>query len=100
MILEHTIKNKGKKTIETTVYNHNFLMIDKEPTGPGYAIEFPFELSGKGPGIGEIALFEGKQIRFIREMAKSERIYCGNVSGFRTDVKDYNIKVENIRTGA
>lgn len=100
MVLEHRIKNLGKKTIETSSYNHNFLMIDKEPTGPGYVIEFPYEVSGEGRGIGEILQFEGNQIRFLRKPVKSESIYCGDVQGLSNKLKNYNIKVENIKTGA
>jgi len=100
MVLEHRIKNIGRKTIETSVYNHNFLMIDMEPTGPAYIIEFPFEVSGEGQGLGETFRFEGNQIRFPRKPAKSERIYCGDVKGFNDFLKNYNIKVENLKTGA
>lgn len=38
LVLMHTLKNTGKKTIETTVYNHNFLVIDKQLTGPGIVV--------------------------------------------------------------
>jgi hypothetical protein len=100
MVLEHIIKNEGQRTIETSVYNHNFLMIDNEPTGPDYVVEFPFEVSGEGRGIGEIFRFEGNQIRFLRKPVKSESMYCGDVQGFSNNLKNYNIKVENIKTGA
>ena len=100
MVLEHRMKNNGKKTIETSVYNHNFLMIDKEPTGPGYLIEFPYDVSGEGRGIGETFQFEGNQIRLLRNPGKSESIYCGDVQGFSNNLKNYNIKVENLKTGA
>jgi len=100
MVLEHRIKNKGKMTIETSVYNHNFLMIDNEPTGPGYVIEFPFNVSGEGRGVGEIFRFEGNQIRFQRRPVKSESMFCGDVQGFSNNLENYNIKVENLNTGA
>lgn len=98
--LEHRITNTGDRTIETTVYNHNFMMIDQEPTGPNYEITFPFELSGRGLGIGEIAVFDGRRIKFLREMTGSERIYCGSVTGFSEKVDDYNITIENLKADA
>ena len=100
MVLEHTITNTGNRIIETTVYDHNFLMIDKEPTGPNYVITFPFELSGRGMGIGEIATFDGKQIRFLKQMARSDRLFCGSVTGFSDKVSDYDFTVDNLKTGA
>jgi len=44
MVLEHTLKNTGKKAIESDVYEHNFYMIDKQPTGPDVVVKFPFEV--------------------------------------------------------
>ena len=38
MVLEHRLKNTGKKLIESDVYEHNFYMIDAQPTGPGVVI--------------------------------------------------------------
>src|SRR5579864_3744570 len=42
MVLEHSLKNIGEKTIQSTVYNHNFLVLDKQPPSPDFSITFPF----------------------------------------------------------
>ena len=44
MVIEHALKNTGKKAIQTNVYNHNFTTLDKQPPGPDYEITLPFEL--------------------------------------------------------
>ena len=44
MSLEHSLRNTGRKAIETGVYDHNFYMIDGRPTGPDFVVKFPFEL--------------------------------------------------------
>lgn len=100
MVIEHTLINKGKKSIETSVYNHNFLMIDKEPTGPNYQILFPYKVSGECRGTDETIRFEGNSIKLLRNLAKGESIYCGNINGIENNPDNYNITVENIRTGA
>lgn len=47
--------------IRTSVYNHNFTTIDKQPPGPDYEIAFPFQVQrarrgGRGPApAGEAA---------------------------------------------
>src|SRR5579859_4146941 len=46
MLLEHALKNTGSKTIDGNVYNHNFFVIDHQPTGPDFAVKFPFQISG------------------------------------------------------
>jgi hypothetical protein len=41
MVIQHALKNTGKKTINTTQYNHNFFVLDGQPTGPD-ASDLPF----------------------------------------------------------
>ena len=86
--------------IKFSVILINFLVIDKEPTGPGYVIRFPAGMKGNGRGIGDIAQIQGKQMTFLRELARSESIYCAGLQGLSNSPKDYDIKVENIKTGA
>ncbi len=45
MLIEHSLSNTGTHAIETSVYDHNFLVLDKQATGPGFTITFPFALS-------------------------------------------------------
>ena len=42
MTIEHHLVNTGGKTIETEVYDHNFLIIDHQGAGPAIEITFPF----------------------------------------------------------
>lgn len=96
LVIAHSLKNTGKKTIETTVYNHNFMIIDKEPTGPNYVIHFPVEVSGEG--LGTHAQFQGNKIVFTENLARS--VTVNPVNGFGNDRKEYNFRIENIKTGA
>ena len=48
MTIEHSLKNIGKKTIETNVYNHEFFMLDSQPSGPDFTVKFPFDLESRG----------------------------------------------------
>jgi hypothetical protein len=100
LVISHSLKNKGKRTIETNAYDHNFLVIDKEPTGPGYVVKFPVEVTGTGKGFGDLARIRGKELTFIKELARSESIYCAGLQGLSDNPKDYDIRVENIKTGA
>jgi hypothetical protein len=100
LVLFHTLKNTGKRTIETTVYDHNFFVIDNQPIGPDFSIRFPFNLSGGGQGIGELAEVEGNSIRFLRIIKNAETVFCGDMKGYGPDSKDYDIRIENSKTGA
>ena len=70
MIMSHLLKNTGNKTIETSVYCHNFFVIDNQPVGPGYSVTLPFDVKGEGNGIGELAEIEGAKI--LRERGWDE----------------------------
>ncbi len=99
LVLEHSLKNTGKKTIEANVFNHNFFMIDKEPTGPGIKIKFPYNISGTGRGLDTLATINGKEINYIKEVTPGTYVYIGDLTGYRKDAKDYDIRIENQKTG-
>ena len=61
LVLEHSLKNTGKKTIATSVYNHNFFIIDHQPTGPSITVKFPFEVKGEGKGLRQYHSGAGQQ---------------------------------------
>lgn len=100
LVLSHTLKNTGAHTIETSVYDHNFFVIDKHPIGPGIIIRLPFNLTGGGSGIGELAEIEGNQIVFLRALGNGETVFCPMLEGFSSGPNDYDIRIENRITGA
>ena len=98
MALEHSLRNTGRRPIETDVYDHNFFVIDGLPSGPGFVVEFPFELTATRDlkGIAEV---RGKQIVYLQELGPGQTIIT-NLQGFGDSAKDYSIKVENRKIGA
>ena len=100
LVLEHSVKNTGTKNIETNVYDHNFFMIDGEPTGPNIRIKFPFDISGTGRGIGTIADLKSKEIDFLRVLNDREDMYIGSLNGYANDATDYDIRIENTKSKA
>ena len=100
LVLEHSLKNTGQKPIETSVYNHNFFVIDKQPTGPQIAIRFPFAVKGEGKGFGSTINVQDNSLVYSRELAKREQVYSAGLQGFGTSTSDYDIRIENLKTGA
>ncbi len=100
MVLTYSIVNRGQKTIETNVYDHNFFVIDNQPTGPDFSVEFPFKLKGQFRRGGDKAEFKENKVVFIRQLAPGETVHGGNIEGFSDSPKDYDIRVENKKTGA
>lgn len=100
LVLEHSLKNVGRKAISTSVYDHNFFMIDNEPTGPGIKTTFSFDAAAEGKGFGTIANVKDKSLLFTRNLEKKENVFTAGVQGLTQSAKDYDLKIENVKTGA
>lgn len=98
MVLEHRLRNTGKKPIESDVYEHNFYMLDKQPTGPEVVVKFPFEVHAT-QNLRGLAETRGKELVYLKELAAGETAQS-NLTGFGRDPKDYDISEENLKTGA
>jgi hypothetical protein len=98
LTIAHRLKNTGVKVIETDQYNHNFFVIDGQPTGPDFVVTFPFALRGLQDLKGAAAVRD-RQLVYLRELAKGESVSTG-LEGFGADSNDYAITVENRKTGA
>jgi len=98
MTLEHTLKNTGSKTIRTDVYNHNFFVIDGQPTGPDFSVQFPFPLKATRDlrGLAEI---RGSTLGYLKEFGPTDRVQT-ELTGFTTSDKDHDIRIENRKSRA
>jgi hypothetical protein len=100
LFLIHALKNTGSKTIETSVYDHNFFIIDNQPVGPGYSITVPWDIKGTGQGIGELAEIKRNQILFLRNVNNGENVFFSPLEGFSASPEDYDFRIENKLAGA
>jgi hypothetical protein len=97
LLIEHSLKNTGSKAIDSTQYNHNFFVIDQEVVGPDIVLKFPFtpafarDLSGR-------AEVRGQEIIFPHELV--DKGVFTELTGSGHDVKDYDFRIENVKTGA
>lgn len=98
LVLEHSLKNTGRKVIATSTYNHNFFMLDGEPTSSDFVVRFPFDLRATADlkGLAEI---RGKELAYLKELQKGQTVFT-NLEGHGSSPKDYDIRVENRKTGA
>ena len=94
--LQHTLKNTGKKVIETYVYDHDFFMLDGQPTGPGMVVHFKFEPKPQSE-IGTAAKIEGKDLVYVDTLAPRKGV-AGYLKGYSNDIRDYDFKVEDTRS--
>ena len=93
LIIDHTLVNTGDKIIETNVYNHNFFVIDKQPTGPDFVVRFPFELSSERDLKG-YATVRGNELAYLKEIPPGDEIGTRLV-GYSQAVDDNRFTIEN-----
>jgi len=97
MVLEHSLKNTGRKSIATSVYEHNFYMLDHQPAGPDYAVRFPFDVHPQADLQGA-AEARGKEFTYLKELQDRQSVYT-QMNGFGGSPRDYDIRVENRKAG-
>jgi len=97
MVLEHTLKNTGRKTIKTAVYEHNFYMLDRQPAGPDYTVRFPFAVRARADLAGAAAA-RGRKFTYLKDLPPGQSVFT-ELTGFGDSVRDYDIRVENRKAG-
>jgi hypothetical protein len=99
LVLEHSLKNTGRKTIVTSVYEHNFYMLDHQPAGPDFTVRFPFPVS-TGSNLRGPAQANGNTFTYTRDLNPGGESVYTDLLGFGATASDYDIRVENRQTGA
>lgn len=100
MVISYKLKNTGKQTIETQVFNHNFFVFDNQPINTGFELTFTKNISGTGRGFGDIAEIYENKLKILRALSKGESVYSASLEGISNNADDYDIKVETHKTGA
>ncbi|GAB4039393.1 hypothetical protein [Spirosoma jeollabukense] len=100
LVITHSLKNTGRRAIETMVYNHNFFVIDQQPAGPGYVVTLPTNnLSAEGgKGVGDLVKLQDNQLVYLRDLGKREQAYFPNLTAGKPVA--YLLTVGNTKTGA
>jgi hypothetical protein len=98
LVLEHRLKNTGKRSIESSVYEHNFFVMDGQPAGPDFVIKFPFEPRSTAD-LGRLAAIRGKDLTYLAELEKGQYVFT-TLEGYSGSAKDNDLRVENRKSGA
>jgi hypothetical protein len=96
MQIEHSLKNVGSRPIVANVYDHNFLVLDKQPTGPAFSITLPFDVTVDPSPDKELAEIRKNQILYRKTLVGEDRVYFA-ITGFGKSSDDYKIRIENTK---
>ena len=99
MVLEHRLQNTGRRPIESAVYNHNFLVLDRQSIGPDLAVTFPFPLQSPHPPDGRLAEIRDNRFLFLTPLEGEDRVEAP-LEGFSGSSSDNDIRIVNRKSGA
>ena len=99
MVLEHSLKNTGSRTIHSSVYNHNFLVLDHQAPGPDYSLKVPFQIHSPEPPNKDMAEIRGNQFVYLKTLANQD-VVSAPLLGFNDSAQDNEIRIENHHAGA
>jgi hypothetical protein len=99
LVIEHSLRNTGRLPIQTTQYNHNFLVLDAAPTGADFTISVPFQIQTARPPDPKVAEIRGNQIVYLKTLEGEDRVTFP-IQGFGKEPKDYDVRIENRKSGA
>ena len=92
--LEHHLKNTGRQRIDTTVYNHNFLVLDGLTTGAGFVVRTPYEIVSARPPTAALAEIRGRSVVYLADLAERQTVTTP-LTGFGPTAADYDFRVEH-----
>lgn len=95
--LRHSLKNIGTKLLSTTVYDHDFFMLDNLPTGPGMQVHFPFVPVPEKP-LPDSVQIDGTTLKWVGEM-EPHNTPSGVITGYSDKTSDFDFTFEDTKHG-
>jgi hypothetical protein len=96
LTLHHTLKNLGGTPLVTNVYDHDFFMLDGQPTGPGFTLHLAFAPVPQTP-LEPGATVKDHDIVYLKELQPGDTV-ASYLTGYGTTASDYDIRLENKNT--
>jgi hypothetical protein len=97
MRIEHVLTNTGTAPLITNVYDHNFLKLS--PGNGDDIVTLPFKPIPSRTPNPAMAKIEDNRIFYARPLVEKE-VVSFLITGFGNDVRDYDLRVDNAKTGA
>ncbi|MFL6448910.1 MAG: hypothetical protein ACJ746_14665 [Bryobacteraceae bacterium] len=99
LVIEHAFKNIGSRAITSSMYNHNFLVLDNQPPGPNLVTKTVYPINPQtsaSEGPGQI---RGSRLIYLKPLQGKERM-TASLAGFGNSASDFDFRVEQRATGA
>ncbi len=99
MVIERSLKNTGRREIKSSTYDHNFIVLDKQPPGPDFTFRTPFRIQTTQQPDAQLAEVEDHQIKFKKPLSGEDQLAVF-IQGFSDSDQDNEITIENKKMGA
>ena len=99
MVIDQSLKNTGKRAIQSSVYNHNFVVLDRQAPGPDFTFRVPFQIQASRQPNKELAEIRGNEIVFMKSLSGEDQLAVP-IQGFGDTARDAEIVIENTKVGA
>ena len=99
MVIEHSLKNTGKLAIQSSVYNHNFVVLDHQPPGPDFTFKVTYQIHNGPPADKVLAEARGNEVVFLKQLSGEDEAVV-QLQGFSNKIEDTEIIIENKKVGA
>ena len=99
LVIEHSLKNTGRRAIVSTVYNHNFVVLDKQAPGPDFTFKVPFQIQASRPPNKQLIDVRGNQLVYAKPLSGEDQAVV-LIQGFSDRSEDTEIIIENRKLGA
>jgi hypothetical protein len=96
LTLTQRIESTGANPIDTEMYDHNFFVLDGQPSGPDVQVSVPFKLEAFNVR-GDAIQVGADRLNYLKPIDTANRM---QLKGFSASPTDYDIRVENRKTGA
>jgi hypothetical protein len=96
LTLTQHIESTGANAIDTEMYDHNFFVLDGQPSGPDVQVTVPFKLEASNVR-GDAIQIGADRLNYLKPIETANRM---QLKGFSAASSDYDIRVENRKTGA
>lgn len=94
LVLDHRLHNTSARLLQTSVYNHNFLFLDRKAPDPGMTIAAAFGLVPESPADPGLVEFRDGRIHFLRTLSGEDRVYLV-LRGYGPEARDHDFRLEH-----
>ncbi len=99
MVIQHSLKNAGQRSIQSDVYNHNFVVLDKQAPGPDFNIRVPYQIRVNRPPDNNLAEVVDNRVVYLKTLSGKDEVVVP-IQGFTDNLSDTEIIIENKKVGA